>query len=99
MSRYPQKVVVIPHSRSVSEAVADIAYEFWLTRCFREGGSPEDALFYAVLEVEFGAAVQNGPMPRPIGRVPRRVVSIDQRGNPSELGRKESRQAKRPQWR
>ena len=33
--------------------IADLAYEFWLTRCFRRNGSPEESFFSAVLEVTF----------------------------------------------
>ena len=33
--------------------ISDLAYEFWLDRCFRRNGSPEESYLRAVLEVTF----------------------------------------------
>jgi len=45
-----RKVVPITIGRSVSEEVADVAYQYWLARHFRDG-SPELDLLRAMIEV------------------------------------------------
>ena len=62
MARQGIKVVAISPQRPVSEELADIAFQFWLARCFRHGGSPEQALLHAVLEVTFRDRGTTGPL-------------------------------------
>ena len=47
------KITVISERKPVSLEIADLAYDYWLTRRFRNG-SPEQDLLQAVLEVTFG---------------------------------------------
>jgi hypothetical protein len=55
VSRRPQKVIPIrPYVRLSDEQqeIADLAFEFWLARCFREDGLPEQSLWRAFFEVK-----------------------------------------------
>jgi hypothetical protein len=50
-----QSVNVIPifAEPATAEEIADLAFEFWISRCFREHGSPEEALLHAILEITY----------------------------------------------
>jgi hypothetical protein len=45
------------------QQIADLAYEFWLARCFRRNGSPEQSYLQAVLEV----TLRQGNQATPVG--------------------------------
>ncbi len=47
------KITVISERKPVSCEIANLAYDYWLARGFRDG-SPERDLLQAVLEVTFG---------------------------------------------
>lgn len=90
MIKHARKVVPIAKFRSVSEEIAELAFQFWLSRCFREGGSPEDALFHAILALEFGVAAEKSAVPKPIERALCRVISIDRKPIQSETRRNQA---------
>lgn len=51
-----RNVIPIRPDTRVSDShrqISDLAYEFWLERCFRRNGSPEESYLRAVLEVTF----------------------------------------------
>lgn len=52
MSKQPAKVISILSGKPVSEKIADLAFQFWLARCFRNG-SPEEDFLRAVREIRF----------------------------------------------
>jgi len=69
------KVTPISTRKSVSLEIADLAYDFWLARSFRNG-SPEQDFLRAVLEVTFGKPRDNTALqPFLVGRQEKRRFS------------------------
>jgi len=54
------KIITMPVRTPISVEIADLAYSYWLARCFRNG-SPEKDLLQAVLEVTFGPGRNRTP--------------------------------------
>jgi hypothetical protein len=52
MSKQRAKVISILSGKPVSEKIADLAFQFWLARFFRNG-SPEEDFLRAVREIRF----------------------------------------------
>ncbi|HEY2016916.1 MAG TPA: hypothetical protein VGH38_25605 [Bryobacteraceae bacterium] len=61
---------VTPATISFPQQVADVAFDFWLERCFRNG-SPEEDLLKAVLALTFRAGY--GDMSPKLYLVPKRA--------------------------
>jgi hypothetical protein len=69
------KVIPISARKSVSLEIADLAYDFWLARCFKNG-SPEQDFLRAVLEVTFGGpGYHTAPQPFLVRRQEKRRFS------------------------